>query len=136
METDLSISFPHVFISSFSLAGVELPHVPLSIPQGYRLNETLNILGLEASADVTIDLPNGIDFAVALPPIDVGGLLQMSVSSSDQSQGPFLTAVITLLPTPNVNIEARGYLSVLGISLETTLTITNTQYIFNIQSVP
>ena len=125
--------FPHGFISSFSLAGVELPHVPLSIPQGYRLNGTLNILGLEASADVTIGLPNGIDFAVALPPINVGGLLQMSVSSSDQSRGPFLTAVITLLPTPNVNIEARGYLSVLGISLETTLTITNTQYIFNIR---
>ena len=125
--------FPHGFISSFSLAGVELPHVPLSIPQGYRLNGTLNILGLEASADVTIGLPSGIDFAVALPPINVGGLLRMTVSSSDQSRGPFLNAVITLLPTPNVNIEASGYLSVLGISLETSLTITNTQYIFNIQ---
>ena len=125
--------FPRGFISSFSLAGVELPHVPLSIPLGYRLNGTLNILGLEASADVTIGLPNGIDFAVALPPINVGGLLRMSVSSSDQSRGPFLDAVITLLPTPNVNIEAKGYLSVLGISLETSLTITNTQYVFNIQ---
>ena len=60
-------------------------------------------------------------------------MYQMSVSSSDQSRGPFLTAVITLLPIPNVSIKARGYLSVLGISLETTLTITNTQYIFNIQ---
>ena len=125
--------FPNGFRSSFSLFGVELPHVPLSIPQGYRFQGTLNILGLEASADVTIGLPNGIDFAVALPPINVGGLLQMSVSSSDQSQGPFLNAVITLLPTPSVNIEASGYLSVLGISLETTLTITNTQYIFNIE---
>ena len=67
--------FPHGFISSFSLAGVELPHVPLSIPQGYRLNGTLNILGLEASADVTIGLPNGIEFAAALPPINVGDLL-------------------------------------------------------------
>jgi hypothetical protein len=125
--------FPRGFISSFSLAGVELPHVPLSIPQGYRLNGTLNILGLEASADVTIGLPSGIDFAVTLPPINVGGLLRMSVSSSDQSQGPLLNAVITLLPTPNVNIEARGYLSVLGINLETTLIVTNTQYIFSIQ---
>ena len=125
--------FPRGFISSFSLAGVELPHVPLSIPQGYRLNGTLNILGLEASADVTIGLPNDIDFAVALPPINVGGLLRMSVSSSDQSRGPFLNAMITLLPSPSINIEAIGYLSVLGISLETTLTVTNTQYIFNIQ---
>ena len=95
--------FPHCFISSFSLAGIELPHVPLSILQGYRLNGTLNILGLEASADITIGLPNGIDFAVALPPINVGGFLRMYASSSESSQGPFLTAVIKLLPTPSVN---------------------------------
>ena len=125
--------FPRGFISSFSLAGVELPHVPLSIPLGYRLNGTLNILGLEASADVTIGLPDGIQFAVSLPPINVGGLLRMYASSSDQSQGPFLNADITLLPTPNVDIQASGYVSVLGITLETTLTITNTEYIFDIQ---
>ena len=125
--------FPNGFMSSFSLAGVELPHVPLSIPQGYRLNGTLNILGLEASADVTVGLPNGIDFAVALPPINVGGLLRMYASRSDRSQGPFLTADIDLLPVPSVDIQANGYLSVLGISLETSLTITNTQYIFDIQ---
>ena len=126
--------FPRGFISSFSLAGVELPHVPLSIPQGYRLNGTLNILGLEASADVTIGLPNGIDFAVALPPIHIGGeLLQMFASSSDRSRGPFLTADIDLLPTPSVNIHATGYLSVLGISVDTTMKITNSQYMFDIQ---
>jgi hypothetical protein len=57
----------------------------------------------------------------------------MSASQSDTSNGPFLTADIDLLPSPNVDIQASGYLSVLGISLETTLTITNTQYIFNIE---
>ena len=125
--------FPNGFLSSFSLFGVELPHVPLSIPQGYRFKGTLNILGLEASADVNIGFPDGIYFAIALPPINVGGLLQMSASQSDTSNGPFLTADIDLLPTPNVDVQASGYLSVLGISLETTLTITNTQYIFNIE---
>ena len=126
--------FPNGFLSSFSLFGVELPHVPLSIPQGYRFKGTLNILGLEASADVTIGLPDGIDFAVALPPINVGGgLLQMTASQSDTSSGPFLTADIDVLPTPSVDIQASGYLSVVGISLETVLTITNTQYIFSIE---
>ena len=125
--------FPHGFTSSFSLTGVELPHVPLSIPQGYRLNGTLNILGLEASADVTIGLPNGIDFAVALPPINVGRLLKMYASSSNKSRGPFLKAAITLLPTPNVDIKAKSYVYVLGISLQTLLSITNTQYKFDIQ---
>ena len=120
-------------LSSFSLAGVELPHVPLSIPQGYRLNGTLNILGLEGSADIIIGLPDGIDFNVALPPINVGGLLHMYASSSDQSRGPYLTADVNLLPTPSVNIEARGYVSVLGITLQTVLSITNTDYIFDIQ---
>ncbi len=48
--------FPHGFLSSFSLLGKELPHAGISIPAGYRLKGTLNILGLEGSADVTINL--------------------------------------------------------------------------------
>ena len=126
--------FPRGFMSSFSLAGVELPHVPLSIPLGYRLSGTLNFLGLEASADVIIGLPNGIDITVALPPIQVGGhLLQMFASSSDHSHGPNLTANIDLLPVPGVDVQATGYLSVLGISVDATLMITNSQYMFDIQ---
>ena len=124
--------FPYGFLSSFSLFGVELPHVPLTIPQGYRFKGTLRIIGLEASADVNIGLPNGIYFAVSLPPIRIGGeLLQMYASKSDSSQGPFLVADVDLLPTPSVDIQASGYLKVLGISLETSLTITNTQFIFD-----
>ena len=129
--------FPRGFISSFSLAGVELPHVPLSIPLGYRLSGTLDILGLQGSADVTIGLPNGIRFKVALSPINIvlhgRTLLRMTISRRDTSRGPMLNAEITLLPRPKVSIEASGYVSVLGISLETMLKITNTQYIFNIR---
>ena len=126
--------FPDGFLSSFSLFGVELPHVPLSIPQGYRFKGTLNILGLEASADVNIGLPTGVYFGISLPPIKIGGeLLQMFASSSDQSNGPFLTADIDILPSPSVDIHASGYLKVLGISLETSLTITNTEYMFDIE---
>ena len=126
--------FPRGYISSYSIAGVELPHVPLSIPLGFRLSGTLNILGLEGSADVTIGLPNGIDLSVALPPINVGGeLLQMFESTSNRSLGPSLTAYIDLLPIPTVNIQARGYLCVLGICVNTSLIITDTQYLFNIQ---
>ena len=126
--------FPRGFIASFSLAGIELPHVPLSIPLGYRFSGTLNILGLEASANVTIGLPEGIDVAVALPPIRVRGqLLEMYASRSDRSRGPFMRADIDLLPTPSVDIQASGYLNVLGISLDTTMRITNTHYVFEIE---
>lgn len=90
------------------------------------MSGTLNILGLEGSADVTIGIPNGIDLSVALPPINVGGeLLQMFESISDHTRGPTLTADIDLLPTPTVNIQAGGYLCVLGICVNTTMTITD-----------
>ena len=126
--------FPRGFLSSFSLFGKELPHVPLSIPLGYRLNGTINILGLEASADVTIGLPDGIKMAVFLPALSLDGdLLAMYASSSDRSRGPFLVANITILPRPTINVEASGYLSVLGISREAYLRITNDAYRFSIE---
>lgn len=106
--------FPNGFLSSFSLLGTEVPNAGISILQGYRLNGTLDILGLEGSADVTINLPTGIKFNVALPPISIGnGLLQMSVSSSDKTRGPFLKADVILRPSPKVDIAASGYVKVL-----------------------
>ena len=125
--------FPRGFLSSFSLLGKELPHVPLSIPQGYRMSGTINILGLEANADITVSLPNGVMMDVSLPALSLSGdLLAMYASSSVRSKGPYLIANITLLPRPNVNVEASGYLSVLGISREATLRITNSAYMFTI----
>ncbi len=125
--------FPHGFLSSFSLTGTEISNAGISIPQGYRLNGTLNILGLEGSADVTIGLPTGINISVALPPINVGnGLLRMTASSSDTSRGPFLRAAIVILPSPSVDIAASGYVNVLGISAEASLKITNTNYEFSL----
>ena len=42
--------FPRGFISSFSLFGAELPHIPLSIPQGSDAAEQLTSLGLSHHA--------------------------------------------------------------------------------------
>ena len=125
--------FPRGFLSSFSLLGKELPHVPLSIPKGYRMSGTIDILGLQASADITLGFPDGLKMEVSLPTLSLSGdLLAMRASSSDRSRGPYLVANITLLPRPNINIEASGYLSVLGISREATLRITNDAYMFTI----
>ena len=126
--------FPKGFLSSFSLFGKELPHVPLSIPMGYRLKGTINILGLEANADVTVGLPDGVKMEVSLPVLSLSkNLLSMYASSSVKSKGPFLVANITLLPRPSINVEASGYLSVLGISREAILRITNDAYMFRIE---
>lgn len=123
--------FPRGFFSSFSLLGKELPHVPLSISPGYRLNGTLNILGLEGSADITINLPSSMTVNVALPPIVIGnGLLTITASATDRSRGPYLRSAVTILPSRMVNIEASCYVNVLGISVETTMRITNTGYDF------
>ena len=121
--------FPKGFLSSFSLVGKELPKVGISIPAGYRLKGTINILGLSAQADVTISLPKGVKMSVGLSPLRIArGLLQMYASRRDRSRGPFLTVSITLVPRANVNIHASGFISVLGIQAEAMLRITNTKY--------
>ena len=125
--------FPKGFLSSFSLIGKELPQVHVSIPQGYRLKGTINILGLEGMADVTLNIPKGVDYKISLPPIKVGSILKMYASPREKSKGPFLRVKVQVLPRPLVHIEAKGYLMVLGISIETRLKITNRQYEFFIQ---
>ena len=120
--------FPHGFLNSFSVLGTELSEVGLSISAGYRLKGTLNILGLQGSADITIAIPRLIDINVALPPIRIGKVLAMYASSRDQRRGPFLKAKLQLLPRFHIHIEAKGYLKVLLISIEARLKITNSQY--------
>ena len=125
--------FPRGFLSSFSPIGKELPKVGISIPAGFRLKGTINILGLEAHADMIINLPKGVKMSVALSPLRIaGGLLQMYASSRDRSRGPFLKVFITAHPRPKVDIRASGFVSVLGIQQEAMLRITNTQYEYRI----
>ena len=126
--------FPHGFLSSFSPTGKELPRFGISIQPGFRLNGTINILGLEAHIDVTIDLPKGVNMKVALPPLRIaGGIVKMYASSTDQSRGPFLKVIVEVLPKPKVDIHASGFVYVLGIQVEALLRITNTQYEYRVR---
>ena len=125
--------FPKGFLTSFSPIGKELPKVGISIPAGYRLKGSINILGLVAHADVTISVPKGVRMNIALSPLKIArGLLQMYASSRDRSRGPFLRVFITAHPRPKVDIHASGFVSVLGIQAEAMLRITNTQYEYRI----
>lgn len=126
-----STGFPNGFLVSFALFEKVLSHIELTIPPGFRFSGTLNILGLSLHADLTIGIPDGINMTVVLPAINVGnGLLVMSASRSNRGQGPTLQAEIS---PRGVNMQANGFLSVLGISLETNLSITNSGYSFNIE---
>lgn len=116
--------FPKGFLSSFSLLGKTLPHVPLNIPRGIHISGTLNILGLSASIDMTIAAPKGFKLNIELPVLNfANGLIKMSASRGEPRKGPMLKAVI--MP-PRIEFAARGYLSVLGIKREAALTITKT----------
>ena len=118
--------YPYGFESSFSLFGQLLPTVGIKIPAGFHLNGTLDILGLQGSASVTIRLPKAIKIEVALPPIDIGdGLLEMYESRNRRSRGPFLKADVSILPSVKFDVTASSYVSVLQISTETSIRFTD-----------
>ena len=112
------------FLSSFtaSVAGKSLPEANLYIPPGLQLNATVGILGVQATANLSASQTEGLYASIALPPMDAGGLLQMYKSNSDRSQGPLLIAD---LKPPSVNVEACGFVSVLGLSMEACMTMTH-----------
>ena len=56
----------------------------------------------------------------------------MTASKSDKSKGPFMSIDLELLPI-DVGIEVSGYVNVLGISLESTMIITNDKYELSIE---
>ena len=122
--------FPKGFMASFSFLGKELPHARISIPPGYRFKGTLNILGLEAYAEIIIQLPTRISVKAALPPLRIANVFKMYASRRDRSRGPYLIADISTRKAPS--IEASGFVEILGISAETKLIITTSKYEFSI----
>ena len=118
--------FPNGFKTSFSLLGAELPHAQISIPPGFRFIGTLNFLGLEAYADIYIQLPTKIIVKINLPPVTLANVFKMYRSSSDKSAGPYVDAEITTKQAPQ--IEASGFVSVFGISIEARLLISTSKY--------
>ena len=99
-------------------SGKFITEIKLYIPQGLHMKGTVHCLGLEASFKISVTPSERVYVAIALPPLSVGNLLHMYYSRSDRSHGPRLIADIR--PTV-VTAEASGYLSVLGITVEATL---------------
>ena len=118
--------FPKGFKTSFSLLGKELPHARISIPSGYVFRGAINILGAEAYADIYIQLPTRITAKITLPPLKIGNIFKMYLSSKVKSKGPYLNADINTRKPPYV--EASGFVEVLGISIEAKLIISTSKY--------
>lgn len=91
---------------------------------------TVNVLGLEASCNISVNPSEGLFANITLPPLNAGDLLQIYASHSNRSRGPYLIAD---LRPPVVSVEARGYLTVLGISTNATLLIKKESMSMSIQ---
>ena len=116
--------FPKGLKTSFSLLGKQLPHAGISIPVGFRFKGAINILGLQASADVNIS-PVRFKLQVELPAINIAGILKMYKSSVEKSTGPFINVDVGIESVPS--IEASGFIEVLGISAEAKLKISSSK---------
>ena len=117
--------FPNGFRTSFSLLDKELPHARISIPVGYVFKGTLNILGLEAYADINIS-PTRLALKASLPPLKITNIFKMYKASTDKSNGPLIDVDISTRNLPK--IEASGFVEVFDISLEARLLISISKY--------
>ena len=125
-------SLPHGLETSFAFVDIELPGIV--IHKGFKLNGTLTTMGFNLSAFITI-LSKAIKIHVRLPSLAVvGGLMNVTASHTDSSEGPKLVADIKMLPIPFVNVTGTGYFKLnsgdFNIEGEVYLQITDKQYIF------
>eukprot|EP00118_Oscarella_pearsei_P007719 m.38485 g.38485 ORF g.38485 m.38485 type:complete len:490 (+) comp32601_c0_seq1:1594-3063(+) len=124
------LGFPHGLETSFAGETIQLP-TGLVIPMGFKLNGTLVILGFTVKCDIALNPPISMRIYVELDPLILaGGLIKFTRSSTDVKRGPFLNASITLLPSPDVRVKAKGYVKLFNIlNREASLEISNTEFI-------
>ena len=117
--------FPDGYDASYSPVQRFLPMLGVTIPQGFRFKGTVSILGFRIQADIRIG-ESQIAVKARLPTLRIaGGLLTMYESSSVRHYGPSFNAVVD---NSKVFGNLSAYVSVLGVSLETQVTIKDTGY--------
>ena len=103
--------FPTGLEASYSLTEREVPGV--TIPAGFRLKGSINIVGYTLSCDIAIDLPKLIKIDIKSSSLRLAnGLLIMSRSVEELDKGPMFYANIKFLPSPSVELKAAGYVNV------------------------
>ena len=120
--------FPEGFTTSYAAKSIVLEHAGLTIPKGFYFKGTINIFGLIIESEMTLDPPELIDVYARLSPLTLGGgLLKMYESRSVTTRGPFLHVIVQSDPQV-FQVEASGYVKVLGIEAEAILSISSTGY--------
>ena len=120
--------FPEGFMASYASKIIVLSHADLIISKGFYFKGTLNIFGLSVESEMLLDAPELIDVYARLAPLTMGGgLLKMYESRERTETGPFLHVIVQSNPV-RFGAVASGYVSVLGIEAETTMSISDAGY--------
>jgi hypothetical protein len=120
--------FPDGLTTSFALKPHIFRDLGIIIPKGFYFKGTVNIFGLKVECEMILDPPRLIEVKARLSPLNLaGGLLKMSESRAVTDKGPFLDVIIQSNPL-KFQAEASGYVSVLGISAEAKLVVSNSGF--------
>jgi hypothetical protein len=120
--------FPDGLTTSFALKPHTFKDLGITIPRGFYFKGTVNIFGLKVECEMILDPPRLIEVKARLSPLNLaGGLLKMSESRAVADKGPFLYVMIQSNPL-KFQAEASGYVSVLGISAEAKLVVSNSGF--------
>ena len=107
----------------YTFAGKTIDHVGIKIEPGFSLKGLINILGFKLRCHVVINFKKEIMIDVSFSPIKIAkGLIAMQKSKKDEENGPKLYAKIS---AENVDVKLLGYVSLLGISAEVAIDISD-----------
>ena len=112
-----------------SSTGKHIEAHDINIDAGLYLKGTVNFLGLEVSAEIKADPTKGTFFLdIAMTPIDwAGGLIALRRSATDKVNGP---KAFIYLKTDSVTVQIHGYVSLLGMSREVYIDVSDTAFKF------
>ena len=106
-----------------SFSGKAIDHVGIKIEPGFSLKGLINILGFKLRCHIVINFKKEIMIDVSFSPIKIAkGLIAMQKSKKDEENGPKLYAKIS---AENVDVKLLGYISLLGISAEVAIDISD-----------
>ena len=115
----------------FTFPGKELTTLKTKIPNGLNVQGKIRLLGLDLYVECTLAY-NPVKFAlkVEMSPIKIAnGLIALQLSKSEPDKGPLFQAQIS---ASGVKIKIKAFVTVLGISVGTTIDVTDEGFEFSI----
>eukprot|EP00794_Sanderia_malayensis_P016803 gene16803-18499_t len=120
--------FPDGITVAYSTTGKVIEAHDINIAPGFLLKGTINFLGLTVSADIQVQPKEKLKVDIQMSPIDwANGLIVLRRSETDKENGPKAFIYIT---TSSVTVQINGYISLLGMSREVSIDVSDTAFTF------